>query len=431
MNSKLNHLVGAARLLANAPAEKRSELLRNFARVILEKEDYILSENQRDLEGAKQSISGAMLSRLKLDRDKLVHLSRGITSISNACDPIGQVIEQTILDDGLVLDKVRVPLGVVGVIFESRPDVLPQLVALAIRSGNALALKGGKEAMHSNEALLGCLLQALESQPEFPTNFISLFHDREIVQEMIRAVDIFSLIVPRGSNEFVRSIMEQSLVPVLGHADGVCHVYIHKDANLSEAVEIAIDSKIQYPAACNSAETLLVDRTIAKEFLTSLFTKAVYNKIMLKGSKEVVDLLPDINSASEEDWYREYCDLILNVKIVSDLAEAVEHINHFGSHHTDAIVSKNSAVVEEFLSAVDSACVFANCSTRFSDGFRFGLGAEVGIGTGKIHARGPVGIEGLLTYKYKLRGSGQEVKSYVGESARRFKHSRTVLDSTK
>lgn len=427
MNDKLNHLVFAARTLALCSAEIRSELLRNFARIILEKEDYLLSENQKDLEAAKQNISGSMLARLKLNRDKLLHLSQGITSIANSPDPVDQIIEQTLLDDGLVLDKVRVPLGVVGVIFESRPDVLPQLVALAIRSGNALALKGGKESKHSNEALLSCLFQALENLPEIPTNFISLFHDREIVQEMIRSTEIFSLIIPRGSNEMVKSIMEQSLVPVLGHADGVCHVFVHKDANLSEAIEIVIDSKIQYSAACNSVETLLVDRAIAEEFLADFSKLALQKKIVLKGSREVVELLPDISLASDDDWHREYSDLILNVKIVSDLSEAVEHINYFGSHHTDTIVSKNSTVVEEFLSAVDSACVFANCSTRFSDGFRFGLGAEVGIGTGKIHARGPVGIEGLLTYKYKLRGSGQQVRSYVGESAKGFKHVRQVL----
>ena len=424
MNSKLISLVAAARSIALVSPQVRSNLLLDFANLITEKSDFILEENQRDLKAVSAELSTPLVARLKLDKNKLSQLVQGILAIAKSTDPIGQVLEQTILDDGLVLDKVRVPLGVVGVIFESRPDVLPQLIALAIRSGNALALKGGREAKYSNEAFLSCLQIALERHLEIPCDFIALFHEREIVDEMLKATEIFSLIIPRGSYEMVKSIMERSLVPVLGHAEGVCHIYIDKDADLKKAVELSLDSKIQYPAACNAVETLLINRVVARQFLADFSQVALENNVKLKGSEEVIGYLPDAEAVSDQDWSREYSDLVLNLKIVGSVSEAVTHINRYGSHHTDAIISENQEIVEDFLSSVDSACVFANCSTRFCDGFRFGLGAELGIGTGKIHARGPVGIEGLLTYKYKLRGSGQLVKSYVGQKAKEFRHSR-------
>ena len=430
MNNEINDSAFYLTPLGNLrrlPAAVRTSLLVEYARILTERTDYLIAENARDLENATKHLSESQLGRLKLDVAKLNQVIQGISSIALAVDPVGQVLERTILDDELVLDKIRVPLGVVGVIFESRPDVFPQLAALAIRSANAIALKGGKEARYSNEAFLQCLQLALHKFPNMPQDFIYLSSDREIVAEMIASPDIFSLVIPRGSKELVETIMRESQVAVLGHADGVCAIFVERSADLKQALGIIIESKTAYPSACNAVETILVDDPIAVQFLSPFADAANQSGICINGCPRTLQIIPSAHPADATSWTKEYGSPELNIKVVRDQSEAVQHINTYGSHHTDAIVSADKSAVEQFLQSVDSASVFANCSTRFADGYRYGLGAEIGIGTGKIHARGPVGIEGLLTYKYLLRGAGQLATDYVGAHAKNFRHEKLKL----
>lgn len=414
--------------------EQKNQALTRFAEIIEQNADYLLAENQKDIAQAQQDeLTPSLYQRLKLDAGKISQLVQGIRDLVRLPDPAGRVLSSTQLDDGLILEKVTVPLGVIGIIFESRPDVIPQILSLILKSGNAVVLKGGREASHSNQAFMKLVEQLNAACSWLPSHWATLLDGREAVQQMLNYPQYVDLIIPRGSNQLVQSIMSNTKIPVLGHADGVCHLYVHSSADIDQAIKVAVDAKIQYPAACNAMETLLVDEAIAPTFLPRFVEKAQGAGITLRVCDQTMRILSEsprsitsasskVESATEADWRTEYGDLTLSVKVVPSLDKAIEHINHYGSHHTDVILTNDSAALERFLNAVDSACVFANASSRFADGFRFGLGAEIGISTAKTHARGPVGLEGLVIYKYKLRGSGQVVADYAGANAKPFQH---------
>ena len=308
--------------------------------------------------------------------------------------------------------RVTCPIGVIGVIFESRPDALVQIASLALKSGNAVLLKGGREAERTNAALCDALREAA-ADVGLPADFAQLLHSREDVAAMLKEDALIDLIIPRGSKEFVRYIMDNSRIPVLGHSDGICHVYVDKSADVEMAVSIAVDSKAQNVAVCNACETLLVHRDIAADFLPKLLPAMQEKHVRLLGDEATRAIIP-VEAATEEDWRTEYLDYVLSIRVVDSLEAAIAHINRYGSHHTDCIVTRDDAAAKAFLTRVDSAGVYRNVSTRFADGFVYGFGAEVGIATGKLHARGPMGLDGLTTYKYKLLGDGQlmaEMKS--------------------
>ena len=411
-----------ARALAALPGEIRSRALTQFAEIILERQEEILRANVQDYTVAKADLAPELRSRLSLDAIKLAVVREGILQLASIQDPLGKELAKTTLDDGLILHKVRVPLGAVGVIFESRPDVMPQLLSLALRTGNGIVLKGGREAAETNRAFMRCVEELSKRVPELPSPWALFVEGREVVEELLSATDALDLIIPRGSKELVQTIIAKSKVPVLGHADGVCHLYIHRSAELASALAILIDSKTQYPAACNATECALIDREIASAFLPLLAKKAKEVGLTLRGCSKTLEYLPGVALVRDDEWSTEYGTLTLALKVVSGVGDAIDHINRYGSHHTDGIVATDSEAIQEFERGVDSASVLSNCSTRFADGFRYGFGAEIGISTGKIHARGPVGIEGLLTYQYRVHGSGHLVSSYVGKDAKHFLH---------
>ena len=407
--------------LAAVGAERKNAALATIAAALSAAAEQIIAANRKDLAAAeKDNLAPPLLKRLKFDQGKISGVCAGIESLIKLPDPVGRTISAAELDADLELYKVSCPIGVIGVVFESRPDALVQISTLCLKSGNAVLLKGGSEAVNTNRELAGVIAGASE-KAGMPQGWIQLLETRQDVAEMLAQDDHIDLIIPRGSNEFVRYIMGNTNIPVLGHADGICHVYIDADADLNMAVDIAVDSKCQYVAVCNAAETLLVDSRIAGEFLPKVKAALDEKKVELRGCEKTAAII-DVRPASEEDWSAEYLDYILSTKVVAGLDEAIDHINRYGSGHTDAIVTQNKEAAERFMSLVDSANVFHNCSTRFSDGFRYGLGAEVGISTNKIHARGPVGLEGLVIYKYKLRGTGQIVATYSGPNAKEFTH---------
>ncbi len=380
----------------------------------------IISANKEDLAAAeKNNLSAALLKRLKFDENKIKQVCDGIKSLITLDDPVGRTLAATELDAGLELYKVSCPIGVIGVVFESRPDALVQISTLCLKSGNAVLLKGGSEAVRTNRILAQTIAEASE-KAGLPRGWIQLLETRQDVAEMLALDDCIDLVIPRGSNEFVRYIMNNTNIPVLGHADGICHVYVDGDADVEMAVNITVDSKCQYVAVCNAAETLLVDSQIAGKFLPKVKMALEAKGVELRGCERTASII-DVKPATETDWSTEYLDSILSIKVVDGLDEAIDHINRYGSKHTDAIVTADREKAERFMALVDSANVFWNCSTRFSDGFRYGLGAEVGISTAKIHARGPVGLEGLVIYKWKLLGSGQIVADYA-EGKKKFSH---------
>lgn len=393
----------------------RDALLANSARII--------EENQKDpAQAEKDRLAAPLLKRLRFDRSKIDDVCSGIDSLIALPDPVGQTLSATELDKGLELYKVTCPIGVIGVIFESRPDALVQISTLCLKSSNAVLLKGGSEAARTNRVLAD-VITAAAAEAGLPDGWLGLLETRADVAAMLRMDRHIDLIIPRGSNEFVRYIMEHTTIPVLGHADGICHVYVDKAADPAMALRIAIDSKCQYVAVCNAAETLLVHEAIAADFLPQLKEAMEKRNVELRGC-EITRRFIDIGPATEEDWKTEYLDLILSIRTVDSLDAAVEHINRYGSGHTDAIVTADKDAAVKFMDLVDSADVFWNASTRFADGFRYGLGAEVGISTNKIHARGPVGLEGLLIYKWRLVGDGHIVADYSGQNARSFTHKR-------
>jgi glutamate-5-semialdehyde dehydrogenase len=408
--------------LATLSSEQKNQALLTLADLVEQQADALLTANAQDLQEQKDLLAPSLYQRLKLDAAKLAQLSQGIRDVARLDDPAGRILQRTLLDDGLELVRETVPLGVIGVIFESRPDVFPQIIALTLKSGNAVVLKGGKEAHHSNKAFYELAQSLCQQCPWIPDGWVSLLSSREDVKEMLNYPQYVDLVIPRGSNELVQSIMASTHIPVMGHADGVCHAYVHASADLAQAVAIALDAKTQYPAACNALETLLVDAAVADAFLPLFGNAAGSAGVSLRGCPEVCRVLPNVAPATDADWRTEYGNLTLSIKVVPSLEAAMAHINHFGSHHTDAILAQDPQALEQFLNTVDSACVFANASTRFADGFRFGFGAEVGISTAKTHARGPVGLDGLVIYKYKLRGAGHTVQPYVGNNPKPFLH---------
>ena len=406
--------------LAAAKSDLKNQALAKIALDLDTRRAEIIEANLADLARAQENnLAAPLLKRLKFNEDKIADVCAGIQSLIKIDDPVGKTISATELDKDLELFKVSCPIGVIGVIFESRPDALVQISTLCLKSGNATLLKGGSEAASTNQKLAEIIGRAAE-EADIGKGWLGLLETRDDVNAMLGLDEYIDLIVPRGSNEFVRYIMNNTSIPVLGHADGICHVYVDGDADLDMAVKIAVDSKCQYCAVCNAMENLLVDERIAEQFLPKI--KAEYDKqnVEIRGCDKTQAIIK-AKAATEEDWTSEYLDYMIAVKVVSGLDAAIEHINKFGSGHTDAIVTKNNEKAAKFMALVDSADVFYNASTRFSDGFRFGLGAEVGISTNKIHARGPVGMEGLMIYKYKLIGNGQTVAEY-STGKKKFTH---------
>jgi glutamate-5-semialdehyde dehydrogenase len=381
----------------------------------------ILAANQADCQTAQEEgLASALYARLKLDETKLRGAIAGVRDVAKLPDPIGVVQIHRELDTELVLKRVTCPLGVLGVIFEARPDAVVQISSLAIKSGNGVILKGGKEAIRSCEALVKAIHQGLQ-QAGLDPDVVQLLTTREETLELLKLDAYVDLIIPRGSNSFVRFVQENTRIPVLGHADGICHLYIDKAADIPQAIALTIDSKTQYPAACNAIETLLVHQAIAKDFLSQAVGPLQEKSVELRGDTRTLEILP-IQPATEADWSTEYSDLILSIKIVDSLEDAIAHINTYGSRHTEAIVTEDEQAAATFMAQVDAAGVYHNCSTRFADGFRYGFGAEVGISTQKMPPRGPVGLEGLVTYKYQLVGNGHIAATYSGPNAKPFIH---------
>jgi glutamate-5-semialdehyde dehydrogenase len=411
----------AARQLAVLPTEARNQAVEAIAQALEAATPEILAANAADCQAAQaEGIAKPLYNRLKLDETKLKAAIDGVRDVGKLADPVGTVQIQRELDEGLILKRISCPVGVLGIIFEARPDALIQITSLAIKSGNGVILKGGKEAIRSCETLVKAIHQGL-STTAVDAAAVQLLTTREEIRALLQLDEYVDLIIPRGSNEFVRYVQENTRIPVLGHADGICHLYIDRAAELQKAVEITVDAKTQYPAVCNAIETLLVHSAIAPTFLP-LAAAALQNRnVELRGDEATCKIL-EIAPATEEDWSTEYNDLILSIKVVDSLEEAIEHINTYGSRHTDAIVTEDPGIADTFLDQVDSANVFHNCSTRFADGFRYGFGAEVGISTQKMPPRGPVGLEGLITYKYKMTGNGHIVAPYAGKDAKPFTH---------
>lgn len=419
MNKTINQATEAKKAsikLATVSTEEKNKALNQIALALERNKEEIIKENKKDLEEAeKNNLSKPLLKRLKLDEIKINELIKGIKDLIKVEDPVGKTLTAKELDKNLELYKVTCPIGVIGIIFESRPDALVQIAALCLKSSNSVILKGGSEAKNSNKILFEIIKNATDK------GWIQLIETREEVKEILKLDKYINLLIPRGSNKFVKYIQENTKIPVLGHSEGICHVYVDKDADLDKAVKISYDAKCQYSAVCNAMETLVVHKDIAEKFLPLIQEK--YNKanVELRGDEETLKILK-IKKAAQEDWETEYTDLILSIKIVSNMEEAIEHINKYGSAHTDAIITEKKQTALKFLSLVDSSSVFWNASTRFSDGYRYGLGAEVGISTNKIHARGPVGLDGLVIYKYILVGNGQIVADYSGKQAKEFTH---------
>lgn len=409
----------AGRRLRTMPASLRDAALRAIARRIGDHRAEIRAANDRDLRRARAGgIPQPLIQRLGLSNAKMAAIDASLQEVAAAPDPLRQVQVARQLDEGLTLTRMTVPIGVLGVIFESRPDALVQIASLCIKSGNAAILKGGSEAAESNRALFDCMAAALAATDPRFAGALHLATGRDQIDDLLRMDDLVDLIIPRGSPELVRSIQDRTRIAVLGHADGICHVYVDAAADLEQAVAIVVDAKTEYPAVCNAVETVLVHAAVAGRLLPRL--RAALPQVALRGDERVRALI-DVPAAAAADWETEYLDLILAIKVVDDLPEAIAFINRHGSAHTDAIVTTDRQAADAFFAQVDSASVLCNCSTRFADGYRYGLGAEVGISTTRIHARGPVGVEGLTTYAYRLQGDGHVVADYTG-GARRFHH---------
>ncbi|MFP4511120.1 MAG: glutamate-5-semialdehyde dehydrogenase [Spirochaetaceae bacterium] len=408
----------AAYRLAVASEETRNAIIRGMATLLAERQAEILEANAVDAQRATEvGLGQSLYKRLLLSERKLGVMIDSLESVAKLPDPIGQEEVRRELDTGLVLSRVRVPIGVVGVIFESRPDALVQIASLGIKSGNAVILKGGSEAMESNRVLHALFIEAIQSVDRELSGALQLVETREDIAAVLELDSDIDLMIPRGSNELVRFIQQNTRIPVLGHADGICHVYVHSDADPAMAVSVVRDSKTQYPAVCNAVETLLVHKEAVS--LLPAIAEAL-SGVELRGCPRARGVVP-MAEADEEDWKTEYNDLVLSIRLVDSLEEAMEHINRYGSHHTDAIITRSEETGKRFMRGVDSSSVLHNASTRFADGFRYGLGAEVGISTGKVHARGPVGLEGLTTTQYRVVGRGHIVEDYA-QGRKSFSH---------
>ena len=415
--------------LATMTLEQRNNALKAVAEALWDNRSGLIEANRVDLTEAeallkKGEINHAVVQRLKMDLDKVKGIVDMVRSVADLEDPIGKTLYARELDEGLEVYRVSSPLGVVGVVFESRPDALPQIASLCLKSGNAVLMKGGSETRHSNQALYAVIKKATEDVG-VASGWIQLLEAREDVIKLLNLHEYVDLIVPRGSNSFVRYIQSNTKIPVLGHSDGVVHIYVDKGADQAKAIEVCLDAKVQYPSVCNAVDAILVHKDIRREFLPALAERLIGEGVEVRGCPRTVKVLADrVKPATNADWGHEYLDYIVAVRVIDSLEEAINFINRYGSHHTDAIVTEDKAAAGSFLGKVDSANVFWNASTRFSDGFRYGLGAEVGISTGKIHARGPTGLEGLTIYKYILLGRGQTVGPYAGKNPKKFTHRR-------
>ena len=441
--------------LAASPVEVRNEALDRMAAGLTANKDMIFAANAADLKRAEeQGIAGAVIKRLRFDEGKLASVLDGLAGLAQLPDPVGKVQLFRELDEGLLLKRISCPIGVIGVIFEARPDALVQIASLCIKSGNCAVLKGGRETAETNRALFGIIKEAVR-EAGLPGGCLYQAEAHSEIDELLECEGDVDLLIPRGSNKFVRYIMDHTKIPVMGHADGVCHIYIDKDADLEKAIPLIIDAKTQYAAACNAVETLLIDRALPADFFEKLTCALTEAGVALNGTEEARQRLETLAKAAdpagagenrttnagetadgsrrsyvnytvigEDDFHKEYLEYALSLKFVDGVEEAVRHINRYGSHHTDAILTENDETAAYFLKMVDSAGVYRNCSTRFADGFRYGFGAEVGISTSKLHARGPVGLEGLMTYKYELSGDGHIVGDYA--SGRRSFHHRDL-----
>jgi glutamate-5-semialdehyde dehydrogenase len=416
----------AALRLANVDETARNEALRAVADALRANEEAVLAANEEDVAEAEMLLAEgeytqALVDRLKLDGEKLEGIAEMVESVADQADPLDRTLTARRLDDGLELYRVSVPIGVVGTIFESRPDALVQIAALALKSGNAVILKGGSEASETNRELYRTVVEAVATVEAIPEGWAQLIEAHEAVDRVLEMDDAVDLVMPRGSSEFVSYVQDNTQIPVLGHTEGVCHVYVDEAADLELAGDVALDAKVQYPAVCNAVETLLVHEAVAEEFLPAVVDRYEAAGVTLRGdaaTREVVDIDP----VTDDDWATEYGDLELAIGVVGDVYEAIDHVNTYGSKHTESVLTEDSERARAFMQGVDAASVFHNASTRFADGYRYGLGAEVGISTGKVHARGPVGLEGLTTDKYYLEGDGQCVATYAGADAREFIH---------
>ena len=410
-------------VLAASSAEVRNEALIKIAEALAAHAEEIFAANRKDLAAAdEKGIAPAVKKRLLYSEGKMQDSVAGLRQLASLPDPLGKVTLDRELDEGLRLTRVTCPIGVIGVIFEARPDALVQISSLCLKSGNCAVLKGGKETAETNRVLFEVIYRAAVAAG-LPEGCLLLAEQHSEIDELLTCDKEVDLLIPRGSNAFVRYIMDHTKIPVMGHADGICHIFVDKDADQDKAIRVIIDAKTQYTAACNAVETILVDRAIAGEFLPKLAAAFEAAGIKMRGTSEVSEITP-CEVMGEEDFATEYLDLIASVKLVDGVAEAVRHINYFGSHHTDSVMTENEETAAYFTQMVDSAGVYVNVSTRFADGFRYGFGAEVGISTGKIHARGPVGLEGLVTYRYRLTGDGHIVGDYA--SGRRTFHHRDL-----
>jgi len=421
IQSIASHCKKAAIFMSALSSDIKDNALQNIIKALEENIDLIIEANKNDLEQAKKDdLDAPLMKRLRFDRTKISETCDGIESLIKLEDPVGKTLSAMELDKGLTLFKVSRPIGVIGVVFESRPDALVQIAALCLKSGNSVLLKGGSEASATNQ-ILATIISKAGVDAKLPEGWLGLLETRSDVDQMLKLETSVDLIIPRGSNEFVRYIMDNTVIPVLGHADGICHLYIDRFADPKMAIDLSIDSKCQYVAVCNATETILVHEALAGEILPVLKSKLEEQGVKIYGCENTGAII-DVEAATEVDWQTEYLDLIVSIKVVPSLKEAVAHINRYGSGHTDVIVTGDKKRALYFMDYADTADAFVNCSSRFADGFRFGLGAEVGISTNKIHARGPVGLEGLMIYQWRLMGDGHMVKEYTGKTAKPFTH---------
>lgn len=421
------HAKTAALRMATLPTATKNRALLAIADALVHDREKLLEANRQDVVRTRELVERGkmaqpLLDRLKLSEDKIAGMAEGVRSVAELPDPAGQVLSAIALDEGLELTQITCPLGVIGAIFESRPDAVPQIASLCWKSGNAVIMKGGSEAQASNRFLGQLIRAAIASVDERCIDVVQMVETRDDVNALLALDDYIDLFVPRGSNAFVRYIQEHTRAPVLGHADGLCHAYVDAEADLAPAVAVCYDAKVQYPAVCNAVETVLVHRDVAAAFLPMLAAAYRQAEVEMRGCEAAQLILPEITPAVAADWETEYLDLIVSLKVVDSQEEAMAHINHYGSGHTETILTENVETARAFLDRVDAATVMHNASTRFADGFRFGKGAEVGISTNKTHARGPVGLDGLVIYKYCLVGQGHVVANYVGPNARPFTH---------
>lgn len=400
-------------LLMASSNEMRNTCLKNIIENLKKDKEHILAENKRDIENAEnERISSSILSRLLFDEHKMDTVIAGINDLIKMPDPIGKITLKRELDEGLVLTRTTTPIGVIGVIFEARPDALVQIASLCIKSGNAAILKGGSEALLTNRALFESIKRAVKDS-NLPEHALVQLEARSDVSELLSCYEYVDLLIPRGSNSFVKYIMDNTNIPVMGHADGICHTYVDEEFDLDKSIRILVDAKTQYPSACNTTETILVHKNAVDKLFPRLNKAFNDARIKVFAHENIIDKFDNAVPATDNSFHTEYLEKTVNVKTVDDIDEAINHINTYGSHHTDAILTNIDSNADYFMNRVDSANVYKNCSTRFADGFRYGFGAEVGISTGKLHARGPVGLEGLCTYKYKLYGNGDIVADYA------------------